>query len=66
MKYMDEQAFLEVKLAFLLDCISKIPLCLWFGLQFQMIASSFSLVKLADSRLLATSLHPGMIVNNRF
>ena len=32
MKYMDKQAFLEVKLAFLLDCISKIPLCLcWFA-----------------------------------
>ena len=28
MKYMDKQAFLEVKLAFLLDCISKIPLSL--------------------------------------
>ena len=32
MKYMDKQAFLEVKLAFLLDCISKIPLCVcWFA-----------------------------------
>ena len=32
MKYMDKQAFLEVKLAFLLDCISKIPACVcWFA-----------------------------------
>ena len=32
MKYMDKQAFLEVKLAFLLDCISKIPPCVcWFA-----------------------------------
>ena len=35
MKYMDKQALLEVKLAFLLYCISKIPLCLCFGLQIQ-------------------------------
>ena len=49
MKYMDEQALLEVKLAFLLHCISKIPLCLCFGLQIQ-------LVELAGSRLLTTSL----------
>ena len=46
---MDKQAFLEVKLAFLLYCISKIPLCLCFGLQIQ-------LVELAGCRLLATSL----------
>ena len=49
MKYMDKQAFLEVKLAFLLYCISKIPLCLCFGLQIQ-------LVELAGCQLLATSL----------
>ena len=49
MKYMDKQALLEVKLAFLLYCISKIPLCLCFGLQIQ-------LVELASCRLLATSL----------
>ena len=42
MKYMDKQALLEVKLAFLLYCISKIPLCLWFGLQIQLVVSSFS------------------------
>ena len=42
MKYMDKQTLLEVKLAFLLYCISKIPLCLWFGLQIQLVVSSFS------------------------
>ena len=42
MKYMDKQALLEVKLAFLLYCISKIPLSLWFGLQIQLVVSSFS------------------------
>ena len=42
MKYMDEQALLEVKLAFLLHCISKIPLCLCFGSQIQLVVSSFS------------------------
>ena len=42
MKYMDEQALLEVKLAFLLYCMSKIPLCLCFGLQIQLVVSSFS------------------------
>ena len=49
MKYMDKQALLKVKTAFLLYCISKIPLCLWFGLQIQ-------LVELAGSQLLTTSL----------
>ena len=34
MKYMDKQALLEVKLAFLLYCISKIPLCVCFGCKF--------------------------------
>ena len=42
MKYMDKQALLEDKLAFLLHCISKIPLFLWFGLQIQLVVSSFS------------------------
>ena len=42
MKYMDKQALLEVKLAFLLYCISKIPLCLCFGLQIQLVVSCFS------------------------
>ena len=42
MKYMDKQALLEEKLAFLLHCISKIPLFLWFGLQIQLVVSSFS------------------------
>ena len=42
MKYMDKQALLEVKPAFLLYWISKIPLCLWFGLQIQLVVSSFS------------------------
>ena len=41
-KYMDKQAFLEVKLAFLLYCISKILLCPCFGLQIQLVVSSFS------------------------
>ena len=40
--YMDKQALLEVKPAILLYCISKIPLCLWFGLQIQLVVSSFS------------------------
>ena len=56
MKYMEKQALLEVKLAFLLYCISKIPICLWFGLQIQLVVSSqFQLVELAGSRLLTTS-----------
>ena len=42
MRYMDKQALLEVKLAFMLCCISKIPLCLCFGLQIQLVVSSFS------------------------
>ena len=42
MKYMDKQALLEDKLAFLLHCISKIPLFLWFGLQNELVVSSFS------------------------
>ena len=42
MKYMDKQALLEVKLAFLLYCISKILPCPCFGLQIQLVVSSFS------------------------
>ena len=42
MKYMDKQPLLVVKLAFLLYCISKIPLFLCFGLQIQLVVSSFS------------------------
>ena len=41
MKYMETQAFLEVKLAFLLYYISKILLCLCFGLQIQLVVSYF-------------------------
>ena len=42
LKYIETQAFLEVKLAFLLYLISKIPLCLCFALQIQLVVSSFS------------------------
>ena len=43
MKYnMDKQALLKVKPAFLHYCISKIPLCLCFGLQIQLVVSCFS------------------------
>ena len=56
MKYIVKQAFFEVKLAYLLDCISKIPACVcWFAFS----AGSkliLQLVKLPDSQLLATSL----------
>ena len=46
----------ESRLAFLLNCISKIPLRLCFHLQFELVVSAFQPVKVAGSWLLATPL----------